>query len=109
MGIDEIIDVVTMGVGHHLLEEYQAELENRLDEVNRHFRRKAASVLSDREALRLLVEMYNERARELADFDFCNDGRPLAVLTAAHFCEIGPNSVYISRRGQRFINFLNSR
>ena len=106
--MEELIAEVTAGT-EHLSEEYQTDLENRLSEVNRHFRRKAASVLNDDAALRLLAEMYDERVVEMADFDFCSNGRPLAMLTAAHFCEVGPNSIYITRRGQQFINFLNSQ
>ena len=35
------------------------ELRQRLDNANRHFRRKAAAVLGDEDAVRLLAELYS--------------------------------------------------
>ena len=86
-----------------------SDLQARLDEVNMHFRRKAASVLNDDAALRLLAMLYSKTVVETSDFDFCKDGRSLAKLTAAHFCEVGANGIYIADRGQRLINSLNPR
>ena len=83
--------------------------EDRLSEVNQHFRRKAAAVFNDEAALGLLASMHSERIIETSDFDFCHDGRALAKLTAAHFCEVGANSVYITHRGQRYVDYLNTK
>ena len=84
-------------------------VQNRLDDVNRHFRRKAASVLNDDAALHLLAEMYSKKVVETPEFDFCRDGRSLAKLTAAHFCEVGANGIYVTERGYRFFNFLKTK
>lgn len=83
--------------------------QGRLDELNQHFRRKAASVVNDEAALRLLAEMYSEKVVETSEFDFCEDGRSLAKLTAAHFCEVGVNGIYITERGYRFFDFLKAK
>ena len=85
-----------------------SDLQARLDEVNRHFRRKAASVLNDDAALRLLAVLYSKTVVRTSDFDFCKDGRSLAKLTAAHFCEVGANGVYITDRGQRLVRSLSA-
>ena len=90
-------------------EESLSGLQSRLDDVTRHFRRKAASVLNDDAALRLLAEMYSKKVVETSEFDFCRDGRSLAKLTAAHFCEVGANGIYITERGYRYFNFLNTK
>ena len=84
-----------------------ANLRRRLDNFNRHFRRKAAAVLNDDAALRLLAAMYSNVVVETDEFDFCKHGRALAKLTAANFCEIGANSIYITESGQRFIDNIN--
>ena len=83
------------------------DLRRRLDRANRHFRRKAAAVLNDEAALRLLATMYTRVVVETDDFDFCEHGRALAKLTAANFCEISANSIYITKPGQRFIDNIN--
>ena len=83
--------------------------QGRLDELNQHFRRKAASVVNDDAALRLLAEMYSTKVVETSEFDFCEDGRSLAKLTAAHFCEVGVNGIYITERGYRFFDFLKTQ
>ena len=81
----------------------------RLDDLKQHLRRKAAAVVNDDAALSLLASMYSKRVVETAAFDFCQDGRALAKLTAAHFCEIGANTVYITYRGQRFMDVLKAK
>ena len=83
------------------------DLQRRLDNANRHFRRKAAAVLNDESALRLLAAMYTRVVVETDDFDFGAHGRALAKLTAANFCEISANSIYITKPGQRFIDNIN--
>ena len=85
-----------------------SDLRTRLNEVNMHFRRKAASVLNDDAALRLLAVLYSKTVVRTSDFDFCKDGRSLAKLTAAHFCEVGANGIYITDRGQRLIRALSA-
>ena len=81
-------------------------LRRRLDNANRYFHRKAAEVLSDDAALRLLAAIYQIGVIDLADFDSCVYGVPLAKLTAANFCEIGARVIYVTESGQRFIESI---
>ena len=85
----------------------QANLRRRLDNANRYFRRKAAAVFNDETAMHLLNEIHVKVVVETEEFDFCKYGRALAKLTAANFCEIGANSVYITEPGQRFVDNIN--
>ena len=78
-------------------------LRQRLDNANDYFRRKAAEVYSDESALDLLTILHKAVVVEIADFDPVKDGIPLAKLTAANFCEIGANVIYITEVGQRFM------
>ena len=82
-------------------------LRQRLDNANRHFERKAAEVLGDKDAVRLLATLYDSINIGIDEFDSCQRGIALAKLTAANFCEIGAKYIYISEAGQRFIEALN--
>ena len=83
-------------------------IRRRLDNANNHFRRKAAEVFNDEAALRLLARMYQDVVVQIADFDSGKNGLPLAKLTAAHFCEIGENVIYITDAGQKFIESIEA-
>ena len=83
-------------------------LRQRLDNANSHFRKKAAEVFGDGDAVRLLARLYQAVVIDIADFDACKDGVSLAKLTAANFCEIGAKSIYITEAGQNFIDAVNS-
>ena len=83
-------------------------LRQRLDNANNHFRKKAAEVFGDDDAVHLLARLYQAVAVNIADFDACKDGIVLAKLTAANFCEIGAKSIYITEAGQNFIDAINS-
>ena len=87
----------------------QAALQRRLDNVNRHFRRKAAAVFNDDDALTLLATLYESVVVETEDFDFCQQGRALAKLAAANFAEVGANGIFITESGQRFIDNINAQ
>lgn len=78
-------------------------LQQRLDNVNAHFRRRAAAVLTDDAARGLLDILYQDGVFDLADFNAGEHGVPLAKLTAANFCEIGANAICITDAGQRFV------
>ena len=82
-------------------------LQLRLDNANRYFRRMAAAVYNDEEAVQLLRSMYSDVLVANEDFDFCHKGHALAKLTAANFCEMGSNDIYITEHGQRFIESLS--
>ncbi len=82
-------------------------LRHRLDNANRHFRRKAAAVLGDEDAVRLLAELYQSFNLDIEEFDTCQWGITLAKLTAANFCEIGAKVIYITEAGQSFIEALH--
>lgn len=79
-------------------------LQQRLDNANAYFWRKAAEVFTDDDALRLLAVLYQDSVIDLADFNHGPHGIPLAKLAAANFCEIGANVIYITESGRRFID-----
>ena len=83
-------------------------LRQRLDSANNHFRKKAAEVFGDGDAVRLLARLYQSVTVDIADFDARKDGVSFAKLTAANFCEIGAKSIYITEAGQNFIDAINS-
>ena len=83
------------------------DLKLRLDNANRYFRRMAAAVFNDEEAMELLRSMYTDVLVENEGFDFRQHGRALTRLTAANFCELGPDDIYITEAGQRFIDSLS--
>ena len=85
-----------------------ADLRHRLDNANNHFRRKAADVLGDEDAILLLSVLFEESSLLLSDFDSCNRAIALARLTAANFCEIGAKVIYITEAGQNFIESLDN-
>ena len=53
--------------------------------------------------------MYSHVVIGTEQFDFCRNGRALAKLTAANFCEIGANSVYITEPGQNFVDNIKEQ
>ena len=81
-------------------------LKLRLNNANRYFHRMAAAVFIDDEAIKLLRSMYTDVLVENEAFDFQQNGRALARLAAANFCELGPTDIYITQAGQRFIENL---
>ena len=101
----------TMG-GHSAIHQGGAgssteSLRQRLANANSFFQRKASEVLTDEAALKLLAAMYQDVVVNISEFDACNNGISLAKLTAANFCEIGANVIYITEAGQRFIDSIN--
>ena len=85
------------------------DIGKRLENANRYFRRKAAAVFNDETAMHLLDSMYSQVVIGTEKFDFCRNGRALAKLTAANFCEIGANSVYITEPGQNFVDNIKEQ
>ena len=85
------------------------DLRDRLSNANDHFRRKAAEVLGDNDAVLFLSHIYQESSITLSDFDACQHGISLAKLTAANFCEIGANFIYITEAGQGFIESVDQK
>ena len=84
-------------------------LRQRLNNANNLFRRKAAEVLGDEDAVMLLADLYQQSSINRGDLDVCPRGLALAKLTAAHFCEIGANVVYITEAGQSFIESVDQK
>ena len=82
------------------------DLQQRLDQVNRQFRRKASEVLIDESALHLLADLYKDVVLNLEGLDLERDGLPLAKLTAAHFAEVGAKVICITEAGQRFMESI---
>ena len=95
--------------GWHYGGQSQVDLKRRLDNANRHFRRKAAAVFNDDAALTLLATLYERVVVTTEDFDFCQQGRALAKLAAANFAEVGANGIFITESGQRFIDNINAQ
>lgn len=85
------------------------ELRIRLNMANNHFRWKAAEVLIDEDAVRLLLDLYQQSTIRIAEFDTGQRGIALARLTAANFCEVGAKIIYITEAGQGFIESLGQR
>ena len=84
--------------------EHEDQLQVRLENANQHFRRLAAEVLDDQEALRLLARFHQEGSIESTLL--LDQAIPLAMLTAANFCQVGANLIYITDPGIRFVNSL---
>ena len=83
------------------------DLRTRLANVNDHFKHKAADVINDEDALELLCSLYESIVVNIAEFDACEYGIPLAKLTAADFCEVGAEVIQITESGRRFIDAIN--
>ena len=81
-------------------------MRQRLSNANSFFQRKASEVLTDEAALKLLAALYQDVVIEISEFDVCKNGISLAKLTAANFCEIGGDVIYITEAGQRFIDSI---
>ncbi len=89
-----------------LMDETKEQLEN----ANSYFRRKAAEVATDEQAISLLTDVfYPETTINIEHVDTRRSGIALAKLTAAAFCEIGARSIYITEAGQRFVKSLETR
>ena len=87
----------------------QAEsLRQRLANADDYFRRKASEVLDDDLALRLLAVLYEATIVHTTEVDTCQHGIALAKLTAANFCEIGVDVIYITKSGQQFIDAIEN-
>ena len=83
-----------------------SDLQQRLDNANRYFERKAAEVLDDDDAVRLLAILYQRVVIDTSEIDSPELGLALAKLTAANFCEIGTDTAFITKSGQRFIDSI---
>ena len=83
-----------------------SNLQQRLARANAYFRRKAAGVLTDDTAVRLLADLYQHGLIEFERFNSVRHGIPLAKISAAGFCEIGATAIYITLSGERFIGSL---
>lgn len=83
-------------------------LRLRLENANSYFRRKASAVFGDSASLALLKSLYEDIVVDISDFDACENGLPLAKLTAANFCEVGAKVIHITEAGQQFIDSLKS-
>ena len=82
------------------------DLQQRLNNANRYFERKAAEVLDDDRAVRLLAVLYQRVVIDISEIDSPELGLALAKLTAANFCEIGTDTAFITKSGQKFINSI---
>ena len=79
------------------------DLRHRLNNANAYFRRKASEVLDDPQAMDFVRTMYRDVVIDIPDFDAPNDAISLAKATAANFCEVGTNVIFITDPGRRFV------
>ena len=89
-------------LGQYLIDSAE-ELRHRLANANDYFRRKASEVLNDDLSLRLLATLYQATVVNISELDTCEYGIALSKLTAANFCEIGADVIYITKAGRQFI------
>ena len=83
------------------------DIADRLDSANRHFRRKAAAVLIDEKAVTLLEWLYERKSVPFSEYrEWKDDDFALAKLTAANFCEVGADILYVTDAGCGFIENL---
>ena len=82
------------------------DLRQRLDSVNTYFGRKADEVFIDESALNLLAALYDKIVVPTSEVDVGTQGAALARLTAANFCEVGANVIYITEAGQLFVDSI---
>ena len=83
-------------------------LRQRLANANDYFRRKASEVLNDDLALRLLATLYQATIVDISKLDTCQYGIALSKLTAANFCEVGTDVIYITKSGRYFIDAIKN-
>ncbi len=91
-----------------LVDDSVEDLRQRLENANSHFRRKAAAVLGDDTSVYLLANLYQTSSLDISGIDMSQDGIALAKLSAANFCEIGAEVIYITEAGQNFIESINN-
>ena len=79
-------------------------LRRRLSNANAYFARKADEVFIDESSLKLLATLYEKTVVPISELDVGTHGTSLARLTAANFCEVGVNVIYITEAGQQFVD-----
>ena len=84
----------------------ESELRQRLHNANAYLRRKAAEVLTDDSAIRLMAILYQDAVIDLDYFQDAEHGLALAKLATAGFCEIGVTAVWITDAEHRFMASL---
>lgn len=105
--VNELRGIGSRGVYFEVLTlDDSGDLRERLENANAHFRRKAAQVLDDEAALELLGSLYQDVVVDIPDAEISKAGICLAKLTAANFCEVGANVIYITHAGRRFVESI---
>ena len=84
------------------------DLRHRVANADDYFSRKASEVLDDDLALRLLAVLYEATIVDTSEVDTSGHGIALAKLTAANFCEIGADVIYITKSGQQFVEAIEN-
>ena len=92
---------------HSLTRIRNNDLRQRLEEANDYFKRKAADVLNDEQALGLLCDLYETVVIDISEFDPCLNGISLSKLTAANFCEVGAKVIFITASGRHFVESID--
>ena len=81
-------------------------LQQQASNANDYFIRRGTEVFNDEEALKLLAALYADVVVETKELDLGEQGLAMAKLTAADFCEVGADVIYITEAGQRFIRSI---
>lgn len=84
----------------------QPELQERLDEVNDHFRMKAAHVMNQDADMRLLAHFFTHKVLEKDQIDLGTQGESFAALCAASLCQIGATGYSITQNGLNFVQSI---
>ena len=94
---------------HIPMTENQPTLQESLDSANRLFQDRATEVLNDPLSIELLVGLHHVATIQLELIDTVRYALPLAKLTAANFCRIGVNDIWVTDTGNDFIKSLESQ
>ena len=81
-------------------------LSRRVHNANAYFRRRAAEVLDDEQAMKYLENLYRQVVVDIPSSDMSPEDLALAKIAAANFCEIGVNAISITLSGRRFVESI---
>ncbi len=108
MKVSQETELTPQTIEPWLITDDEAYLSDTVDAIEGYFRRKASAVLNDTAALEILTAVYEDGVVEKTDLGLCEHCSSLSKLTAADFCEIGVDTVYITPHGNQFINNIRN-
>lgn len=95
-----------INTGNTSIKNNEYTIEHRLYLMNSYFKRKASEVLIDEQSLVLIAYLYENISIERNNFNYKDDSLALSKLTAANFCAIGENNIFITDAGIDFIKSI---